>query len=66
LAASRLPGAGGSDEAAVPERVTVEFHPRGSATEVVISHDLIADAATRKQHEQGWYGCLDGLVRHLD
>jgi uncharacterized protein YndB with AHSA1/START domain len=43
------------------ERVTVRFEPRGAATEVVVTHDRIADEARRRRHEQGWVGCLDRL-----
>lgn len=48
------------------ERVTVKFEPRGEATEVIVIHERIADPATRSGHEQGWHGCLDGLVRFLE
>jgi hypothetical protein len=43
--------------------VPVEFHARGRATEVVITHERIPNALVRDQHEQGWTGCLDGLER---
>jgi glutathione S-transferase len=37
--------------------VTVEFHERGTATEVVLRHDgLTSDQ--RKPHEDGWLGCF--------
>lgn len=49
-----------------PERVTVRFKARGSATEVIVTHDRIPDAAMRDQHAEGWAGCLDGLAAHLD
>jgi uncharacterized protein YndB with AHSA1/START domain len=48
------------------ERVTVEFVRDGEATEVVVKHERIADAAARASHERGWEGCLDGLMRHAD
>ena len=47
------------------ERVTVQFEPRGAATSVVVTHERIADRALRDQHEQGWRGCLDGLVAYV-
>jgi uncharacterized protein YndB with AHSA1/START domain len=47
------------------ERVTVRFEPRGSATEVVITHEHIANEALRDQHAYGWRGCLDGLADYL-
>jgi uncharacterized protein YndB with AHSA1/START domain len=45
-----------------PERITVQFEPREGATEGIARHDRIPDDATRKSHEAGWLGCLDGLV----
>ncbi|HEY4160058.1 MAG TPA: SRPBCC domain-containing protein [Polyangiaceae bacterium] len=47
------------------ERVTVQFEPRAGGTEVVVTHERIANAPLRDQHEQGWHGCLDGLARLL-
>jgi uncharacterized protein YndB with AHSA1/START domain len=47
-------------------RVTVRFEPRGTATEVIIEHEGVADEDTRKDHEKGWIGCLDGLQRLID
>jgi uncharacterized protein YndB with AHSA1/START domain len=47
------------------ERVSVQFEPRGDATEVIIVHERIPNAATRARHEQGWVGCLDGLASYL-
>jgi uncharacterized protein YndB with AHSA1/START domain len=41
--------------------VTVRFHARGAATEVVVIHENVPSAAVRDSHEQGWSGCLDGL-----
>jgi uncharacterized protein YndB with AHSA1/START domain len=58
-------GVEGQGQARAAERVTVRFEARGSATEVVVVHDLIPDAATRDQHEHGWRGCLEGLAEHL-
>jgi uncharacterized protein YndB with AHSA1/START domain len=49
-----------------PERVTVMFVAAGATTEVVITHERIANAVTRARHEQGWCGCLEGLARYLD
>lgn len=45
------------------ERVHVRFVPQGDATEIVIVHERIADAATREQHRKGWEGCLDRLAQ---
>jgi len=52
---------GGSESA---ERVTVCFEGRGTATEVIVSHALIATETLRDQHRQGWEGCLASLARH--
>lgn len=51
--------------AGAPERVTVRFDARGDATEVVITHERIADPETRRGHEAGWDGCLDGLAAYV-
>jgi uncharacterized protein YndB with AHSA1/START domain len=47
------------------ERVTVRFESRGDATDVIVSHEHIADAAIRDQHGKGWEGCLDGLAAYI-
>ena len=49
-----------------PERVTVQFEPVGDATEVIVTHERIANRALREQHEQGWIGCLEGLARYSE
>ena len=38
----------------------VEFLPHFQGTEVVLTHDRLADDV-RDMHLQGWIGCLDGL-----
>jgi uncharacterized protein YndB with AHSA1/START domain len=49
------------------EIVTVRFDAKGpSLTEVVVSHERIANAALRDSHEGGWNGCLEGLALHVD
>jgi len=48
------------------ERVVVCFEARGAATEVVVTHERIADEAARTSHERGWIGCLDSLVRYAE
>jgi uncharacterized protein YndB with AHSA1/START domain len=45
--------------------VTVRFRAAGDATDVVVTHERIADAETRASHEAGWNGCLDGLARMI-
>ena len=47
------------------ERVTVTFEAHGQSTEVIVTHERIANATMRDMHEQGWLGCLDGLVEFL-
>jgi uncharacterized protein YndB with AHSA1/START domain len=47
------------------ERVTVKFVPQRGDTKVIIVHERILDAATRDGHEQGWFGCLDGVAEFL-
>jgi len=37
--------------------VTIEFHERENATEVVLRHELPSEDEAGK-HEQGWIGCL--------
>jgi uncharacterized protein YndB with AHSA1/START domain len=53
-------------QAKAVERVTVCFEPHNSSTEVIITHERIADSASRTRHEHGWNGCLDGLVRYAE
>jgi uncharacterized protein YndB with AHSA1/START domain len=52
-------------EAGASERVIVTFEARGDATEVIVTHERIPNAAMRDMHEQGWLGCLEGLVEYL-
>jgi uncharacterized protein YndB with AHSA1/START domain len=51
---------------AAAERVTVTFEARGEKTEVIVMHERIPTQAMRDMHEQGWVGCLDGLVDYLE
>ena len=45
--------------------VTVEFHDRGTETELVLTHERFASAAARDEHTQGWSSCLNRLERVL-
>ena len=54
-----------ASEAGPSERVTVTFTARDQDTEVIVTHERIPSVAMRDMHEQGWLGCLDGLVRHV-
>ena len=42
--------------------VTVTFHARDGATEVVVSHEGFPGSESRDQHEQGWSDVLARLV----
>jgi uncharacterized protein YndB with AHSA1/START domain len=46
------------------ERITVCFERLETSTEVIVTHERIADEAARKSHEHGWTGCLDSLFRY--
>ena len=46
--------------------VTVEFHERGTWTEVVLTHELFQTAEQRDRHSVGWNGCFDVLARALE
>lgn len=41
--------------------VTVEFEPRSSGTEVIVTHELLPHQAAVDAHTDGWTGCLSGL-----
>ena len=43
--------------------VTVEFHDRGSSTEVVLRHERLVGDPSRQTTYQGWLTVLDGLAR---
>jgi uncharacterized protein YndB with AHSA1/START domain len=45
--------------------VTVEFHPNGTGTEVVLVHTRFATEAERNEHLKGWTGCLNRLTTTL-
>ena len=49
---------GGNSEETV---VTVEFRDRGSATEVLLTHERFSAVEARDQHADGWNACLDRL-----
>jgi len=53
------------ESAGSSELVTVRFEPHDGETEVIITHTRIPDRTTRDRHEQGWLGCLNGLVEYL-
>lgn len=41
--------------------VTVRFETRDGGTEVIVVHERIDSEETKRDHEHGWNGCLDGL-----
>ena len=45
--------------------VTVEFQPRGTFTEVILTHEGLPTAAQRESHSKGWNGCFDALTEYL-
>jgi len=52
-------------ESNASEVVTVRFEAREKGTEVIVTHERIRDVSIRKQHDQGWQGCLDGLAKYV-
>jgi hypothetical protein len=32
---------------------------------VIVTHERIASEELRKMHEQGWFGCLEGLAKFV-
>jgi uncharacterized protein YndB with AHSA1/START domain len=45
--------------------VTLELKPRGSGTELTLTHERFVDEQKREEHAHGWTGCLNGLERFL-
>jgi|SRR5579863_8040554 len=45
--------------------VTVEFKPKGATTEIVLTHERLANAESRDKHIDGWNGCFDHLEQVL-
>lgn len=50
---------------AVASTVSITFDANNGGTDVVISHENIANAELRDSHESGWIGCLDCLATLL-
>lgn len=48
------------------ERVRVEIEPHEDGAMVTVVHRRIANDATKRDHEHGWQGCLDGLGQLLE
>jgi uncharacterized protein YndB with AHSA1/START domain len=45
--------------------VTVEFHDKGTSTELVLKHDKLVGTESRQNTYDGWLTVLDGLARLL-
>ena len=41
--------------------VTVDFHDRGGATELVLTHERLRDTGSRDGHRDGWISVLENL-----
>jgi glutathione S-transferase len=52
---------GEGDHTVTDSVVTLEFHERGDATEVVLTHAGIVDELERSKHEEGWTAIMDKL-----
>lgn len=46
--------------------VTIELFDHGGSTELVLTHERLAEAASRDEHEKGWQGCLGRLGTYLE
>ena len=46
------------------ERITVRFEPAEGGTSLTILHENVPAGPRRDGHEQGWIGCLEGLVEY--
>ena len=54
------------DEQAGPtEQVTVRFTPEGAGSDVVVTHERIAEDDVLRDHRDGWIGCLAELDAHV-
>ena len=45
--------------------VTVEFQPRGTFTEVILTHEGLRTTEQRESHSKGWNACFDTLAEYL-
>jgi len=55
-----------SHDANAPEtQVTLEFRPNEDATDLTLTHERFRDEESRKQHSEGWKGCLNRLASRL-
>jgi serine/threonine protein kinase len=47
-------------------QLTLEFHPKGDGTDLVLTHERFRDESLRNIHAQGWQGCLNRLSRKFE
>ena len=45
--------------------VTVELHPDGEQTQLILTHERLPDESARTSHSQGWTSALDKLASFL-
>ena len=54
----------GASQAGLPEtQVTLDFMPRESGTDLVLTHERFRSEPDKNSHAQGWEGCLNRLNR---
>lgn len=46
--------------------VTIDLAAHGDDTELLLTHELPPDPEIRREHEEGWTGCLGTLERLLE
>jgi len=46
--------------------VTVQLHPRGNKTELVLTHERLPDASSAGKHEEGWQDIFRKLAVYLN
>ncbi len=46
-------------------QVTLEFRPNADSTDLTLIHERFRDEEARKQHNEGWTGCLNRLATKL-
>jgi uncharacterized protein YndB with AHSA1/START domain len=47
-------------------QVTVEFHPSGQGTELVLTHEQIASPESRDRHQEGWEMWMEKVANYLE
>lgn len=45
--------------------VTLEFRDQGKGTELILTHELFPDEASRDRHNEGWISCINKLEKAL-